>query len=76
MTEYCNPNTEIIQHAEDSLIFTADENLSTASEAIETYTEPPCSYFKKNNLQLNSLKTRFVKFSKHANPETWKYQLK
>ena len=35
MTKKCYLSTEIIQHADDTLIFVADKNPSTASEAIE-----------------------------------------
>ena len=68
MTNNCNSNTEVIQYADDTLIFAADKNPAIASGAIATQIERLRSYFEKNNLQLNVLKTEFVIFSKHANP--------
>ena len=76
MTNYCNPNTEIIQYADDKLIFPADKNPSTASTEKETQIERPSSYLEKNKLQLNALKTESVIFSKHANPGNLKISIK
>ena len=76
MTNYCNRITEIVRYADDTLIFVADENPSTASEAIETQTERLCSYFEKYKLQLNALKTEFVIFGKYPNPRNLKMSIK
>ena len=47
MTNNCYPTTENVQYADDTLIFAADKNPSTAGEAIETQIERLCSYFEK-----------------------------
>ena len=75
MTNYGTPNTEIIQYANNTLIFAADKNPSTATEVIETQIERLCSYFEQNKLQLNALKTEFVILSKHASPGNLKLSI-
>ena len=47
MTNNCYPTTENVQYADDTLIFEAYKNPSTAGEAIETQIECLCSYFEK-----------------------------
>ena len=73
---FYNPNTETIQYADETLIFAADKNLSTASEVIETQIERLYSYFGEKNMQLKALKTEFVLFSKHANLGNLKMPIK
>ena len=76
MTNYCNLNTEIFQYAVDRLIFTGDKNHSNAKEATETQIERLYSFLQKNELQLNALKTKFLKFSKDGNPGNLKMSIK
>ena len=49
MTNYCNPNSEMIQYDDDTLIFSADKNPFTSNEAIKKQIERLCSYFEKIN---------------------------
>ena len=73
--KFYNPNTEILQYAEDTLIFAADNIPSTTREIIETQIERLCNV-GKNKLQLIALKAEFVLFSKHANPGNLKMSIK
>ena len=46
LTNYCNPNTEMDQYADDKMIFAADKNRSASSEPIESQSECICFYFE------------------------------
>ena len=64
--EQVDNNTELIQYADDTVIFTSGDSIEKSKNQLSSYAMKLTSYFEEHQLSLKASKTEFIVFSKIA----------
>ena len=66
MHEQVHNKTELIQYADDTVIFTSSDSIEKSKNQLSSCAMKLTNYFKEHQLSLNASKTEFIVFSKIA----------